>query len=151
MENDSSRFQDQNLRLENFNQNVSVHCPSCQRKAWATVDDAHVKAKLVCSFCGFFKTTSTSIWLLGKRVQMQVSAHVYFHAKLWYFASFRGDVFWALNDAHLNYLEKYIAAKQRQSNERTHFTLLERLPKFYHDAKNRESLLKLIQKLKKKC
>lgn len=150
MEKNSSRFQDQNLRLTDFNQKVAVHCPSCQRKAWATVDYAHAKAKLVCQCCGFFKTVSTSIWFFGKRVPMQVSAHVYFQAKLWYFATFRDDVFWALNDAHLSYLEKYIAAKQRQSNERTHFTLLERLPKFYHEAKNRESLLKLIQKLKKK-
>jgi len=28
--------------------------------------------------------------------------------------------------------------------------LLEKLPKFYHDARNREPLLKIIAKLKKK-
>ena len=38
----------------------------------------------------------------------------------------------------------------REHKDRTHFTLLEKLPRFYHEAKNREVLLKLIAKLKAK-
>ena len=46
------------------------------------------------------------------------------------------------------YLEKYISATLREHKDRTNFTLLEKLPKFYHEAKNREGLLKIIAKLK---
>jgi hypothetical protein len=38
----------------------------------------------------------------------------------------------------------------REHKDRTHFTLLEKLPKFYHEAKNREGVLKIIAKLNNK-
>jgi hypothetical protein len=38
----------------------------------------------------------------------------------------------------------------REHKDRAHFTLLEKLPKFYHEGKNRTALLKIIEKLKKK-
>jgi len=36
----------------------------------------------------------------------------------------------------------------REHKDRQHFTLLEKLPAFYHQAKNRDGLLKVIGKLK---
>ena len=54
------------------------------------------------------------------------------------------------NREHLDYLEAYISAMLREHKDRTHFTLLEKLPRFYHEAKNRDTLLKLIAKLKNK-
>jgi hypothetical protein len=65
-------------------------------------------------------------------------------------AAFKNDVIFAFNGDHLNYLENYISANLREHKDRNHFTLLEKLPKFYHEAKNREALLKIIQKLKNK-
>ena len=63
---------------------------------------------------------------------------------------FKGERFFAYNGEHLAYLERYIAATLREHKDRTGFTLLEKLPKFYHEAKNREALLKIIQRLKSK-
>jgi len=80
----------------------------------------------------------------------ETSANVYFDAELWYLYPFKDDYFFAYNHSHLIYLEQYIGSKLREHKNRTHFTLLEKLPKFYHEAKNRESLLKLIEKLKRK-
>ncbi len=77
-------------------------------------------------------------------------ANQFFNAELWLTASFKSELFWAFNDKHLEYLERYISAGLREHKERTHFTLLEKLPKFYHEAKNRDSLLKIISKLKNK-
>lgn len=77
-------------------------------------------------------------------------ANHYFHAGLWLQAPFKKDIFWAYNGKHLEYLERYISATIREHKDRTGFTLLEKLPKFYHEAKNRESLLKIIAKLKSK-
>jgi len=73
-----------------------------------------------------------------------------FRSELWLQAPFKKDVFWAYNDKHLEYLERYISATIREHKDRAGFTLLEKLPKFYHEAKNREGLLKIIAKLKSK-
>lgn len=56
----------------------------------------------------------------------------------------------AFNLEHLTYLEQYIADDLREHKDRTGFTLLERLPKFYHEAKNRKALLAIIQKVEEK-
>lgn len=79
-----------------------------------------------------------------------MAAHSYFHAKLFLEHPYKKDIFYAYNGEHLNYLEQYIAADLREHKDRTGFTLLEKLPKFYHDTKNRKALLSIIQKLKKK-
>ncbi|MGO4770339.1 hypothetical protein ACEN2I_01645 [Flavobacterium sp. W22_SRS_FK3] len=88
--------------------------------------------------------------VLGQKGNWQMAAHAYFDAELWLQLPFKNDIFWAYNESHLVYLEQYIAATLREHKDRTHFTLVEKLPKFYHEAKNREPLLKIIDKLKKK-
>lgn len=146
----AQRFQDQNYRLKDFQEEVAVACPKCNKKALATVNYGDKKAKLTCSHCGFHEVKDTLLTHLGYTANYQVEASAYFDVEPWYYAPFKTDVFLAYNEAHLLYLEQYIGAKLREHKDRSHFTLLEKLPKFYHEAKNRESLLKLIDKLKKK-
>jgi hypothetical protein len=89
--------------------------------------------------------------MLDKNAVLVMAAHVYFNAQFWLQLPFRSkEVFFGYNAAHPAYLEQYIAAGIREHQNRTHFTLLEKLPRFYHEAKNRKALLKLIQKLKEK-
>ncbi|MBS4040965.1 MAG: hypothetical protein KGZ81_16385 [Flavobacteriales bacterium] len=144
------RFQDKKYRLADFHKEVAVRCPSCHRKAIATVDYEQKKAKMICSYCGHLETKETLLNHLGMLDYFETSANVYFDAELWYLYPFKDDYFFAYNHSHLIYLEQYIGSKLREHKNRTHFTLLEKLPKFYHEAKNRESLLKLIEKLKRK-
>jgi Zn ribbon nucleic-acid-binding protein len=134
-----SRFQDENLLLSNFYQEVWIVCPSCAKKAMATVNDETKTARLFCVNCGLNRETATTI---------EMPANQYFQAELWLKAPFKNEIFWAYNDKHMAYLERYISATIREHKDRTHFTLLEKLPKFYHEAKNREGLLKIIAQLK---
>ena len=143
---ESSRFQDQNLLLSDFYQEVVVVCPTCAKKAMAKVNPETKTARLFCLHCGCNKETTTAI----KNGTINMPAHQYFQAELWLQAPFKNEIFWAYNDKHLEYLERYISATIREHKDRTGFTLLEKLPKFYHEAKNRESLLKIITKLKSK-
>ena len=144
-----NRFQDKHKVLADFYKEVWVVCPSCQHKAVATtVDEARVR--LYCASCGYQKERSTSVVFQGEKVQFRTSADFFFETELWLQVPFKGDRFFAYNLEHLEYLETYIAASLREHKNRTGFTLLERLPKFYHDAKNRTALLKLIEKLKRK-
>lgn len=145
------RFSDQHFRLSDFDREIWVVCPNCQKRAIATVSREKKEARLSCSHCGQTNQTSTLV-TYGNNKQMDVTlaAHQYFNLTLWYQHPFKNEVFWAYNPGHLLYLEQYIGAKLREHKDRTHFTLLEKLPKFYHEAKNREALLKIIQKLKSK-
>jgi hypothetical protein len=145
------RFNDQHKRLTDFQQLVWVHCPQCQKQTIAHAMPAAQTARLSCVHCGFFKEVSTrKTHANGMPYELMVAAHAYFDAALWYSAPFKNDTFWAYNPEHLTYLEDYITAKLREHSDREHFTLLEKLPKFYHEAKNREGLLKLIEKLRAK-
>jgi hypothetical protein len=132
------------MLLSNFYENVWVACTSCGKKAMAKVNVQTKTARLFCVHCGYNKETTTAI-INGN---FEMPANQYFNAELWLQAPFKNDIFWAYNDKHLEYLERYIAATLREHKDRTHFTLLEKLPKFYHEAKNRDGLLKIIAKLK---
>ena len=142
-----NRFQDENLTLTHFYQEVWVVCTNCEKKAIAKVVYENKIARLFCVHCGYNKETTTAILKNGS---IKMAAHHYFEAELWLKASFKNDVFVAFNDKHLEYLERYISATLREHKARTSFTLLEKLPKFYHEAKNREDLLKIITKLRNK-
>ncbi len=144
--NQTNRFQDENLLPSDFYQEVCVVCPSCSKKAMAKVNFETKTARLLCLHCGCNKETTTAI----KYGTINTAANHYFRAELWLKAPFKNDVFWAYNYNHLAYLERYISASIREHKDRTGFTLLEKLPKLYHEAKNRESLLKIITKLKSK-
>lgn len=141
------RFQEENLTRSDFYKEVWIICPSCAKKAITIVDFETCEAKLYCTHCCYIKKTTTKFRKDGSIV---VAAHRYFQAELWLQWSFKNDVFWAYNDKHLEYLERYISATLREHKDRTGFTILEKLPKFYHEAKNREALLKIISKLKNK-
>ena len=144
----TNRFKDQNLRITHFEKEVWVVCPRCAKQAVAQLLEEDKEAKLNCKYCGYSKQKTILVqYQEGKYATLNQAAHAYFNAELWLKAPFRNDVFWAYNPAHLAYLENYIFAKLREHQDRNHFTLLEKLPKFYHEAKNRQGLLKVIEKL----
>src|SRR5690606_33171020 len=106
-------------------------------------------ARLYCQSCGYNKQVPTETEVFGIKGNWEMAAHGYFNAKLWLQYPFKNEMFFAYNDLHLEYLENYISAKLREHKDRKGFTLLEKLPKFYHEAKNRDALIKIIEKLKR--
>lgn len=144
------RFNDQNKRLADFQTEVLVVCPSCGKRAVAQVDYEERKARLICTSCGCAKEATTETRILGVVGNLEIAAHHYFSAGLWLQAPFKNDLLWAYNYRHLEYLASYIEAVLREHSDRSHFTLLEKLPRFYHDAKNRTALLKIIDRLRRK-
>ncbi|RMZ58679.1 hypothetical protein D1632_13880 [Chryseobacterium nematophagum] len=146
----SIRFRDENKTALDFQSDVIVVCPKCSEKAFAKVNDPEKKVRLFCDNCGYNKEISTIVFFYGVTGNWQFAAHVYFKAELWLKIPFKDDEIFAYNYEHLDYLERYVTANLREHKDRTHFTLLEKLPKFYHEAKNRKTLLKLIRKLKNK-
>ena len=146
----TNRFQDQNKPARDFYKEVWVVCPACSKKAIAKADFEKKTARLFCENCGYNKNVSTESKILKFTVNNINAAHLFFGAELWLQHPFKDDVFVAYNGAELDYLEAYISAGLREHKDRTGFTLLEKLPRFYHEAKNRDALLKIIKKLKEK-
>ena len=145
--NEPTRFNDENKTLSDFSNEVWVVCPACSKRAVARADYQLNKARLFCVQCGYSKEFSNEI---AKNITVNQPAHLFFDAELWLQAPFKNELFIAYNGSHLEYLERYISAKLREHKDRSHFTLLEKLPKFYGKSQNREGLLKIIAKLKDK-
>lgn len=144
------RFQDQNKTASDFYQEVWVVCPICLKKAIAKTFRDKKVARLQCPTCGYNTEVSIESEIAGHKVLNLSSANYFFGAELWLQHPFKDDVFIAYNGEELAYLEAYISAGLREHKDRTHFTLLEKLPRFYHEAKNRDALLRIIKKLKDK-
>ena len=122
----NNRFKDENLSASDFYNEVDVVCPACNRSASAKADYTALKARLLCLNCFYDKEISVAV---AKDGWLQAAAHSFFRAALWLQHPFKNDVFWACNQKHLQYLEAYIAAGLREHTGRTHFTLLEKLPR----------------------
>jgi hypothetical protein len=141
------RFKDANLRPWAFSNKTMVVCPKCKNKAIVTSSFNPEKAELSCSFCHYYSNKPT---YQNENKDSNYTKDYFFNCEIWLQASFRGEWFRAHNYEHLSYMEQYIRAGLRERNNREYFTLVEKLPKFIKSAKNREKLLKLIDKLKKK-
>jgi len=99
-----------------------------------------------CQFCGALYTVD---------IPRDQFAKVVKSLPLWFKSGFRNQVFWALNEDHLAYLEQVISAglreravfsgKRIRQNQAMPFVL----PAWLLSAKNRPDLLRLIARLKK--
>lgn len=138
--------------LYHFIRDVLVVCPECQNMA--VVVTRHNAVTFQCGHCGAVKDSPYE----GKGRQRVDGSSVLwgtpyapvFGFPLWLQASFRGQVFFAFNWAHLAFLEDAIGAELRPGSPSGKRGLRNKLPKWMLLARNREDLLRLIQKLRKK-
>ena len=142
----NNRFQDANLRMEDFTNEVLVECPQCQKRAVVRKEKDQEGATLTCSEC-YYQSNKPD---LSDEKRYKVTTDYWFGQELWLQASFKDELLWFHNYEHLSYVKQYITAGLRERNDRAFFTLVEKLPAFIKSAKNRERLVKLIEKLERK-
>lgn len=123
-----------------------VVCPKCKGKATVIKKHEAESADLHCSSCHYIASKPVSV----EQRSYNLTTDYWFNCELWLQASFKNELFWAHNYEHLAYMKQYIGAGLRQRNDSEFFTLVEKLPGFIKSAKNRDKLLKLIDKLEKK-
>ena len=138
-------------RKETFRVELQCNCSNCNSKINLTipyVNEKKEKIAIRCKTCGItqdYKPRNISQeWMFensGKVIEN------YFGLPLWINSSFRNYTFWAFNYEHLEYLKGYISADLRERNNRTHWTMVEKLPDWMKSSKNREKLIKLINEL----
>lgn len=110
------------------------------------------KNKAKCPHCNFQEELEPKIKqvLKNRRIFDGLRREQWYNFPLWFQKEFNGEVFWAYNLDHIDYLERYIKADLRERNNRGsgNGTMASRLLQFVKAAKNREKLLKILKKWK---
>ena len=159
------RALDDSTLLE-FGGEFLVTCPRCSARAWVRDRGpaAEPRIALICSHCGlsqFWAPAEPGVLTAAdpKRyppgvVALGAAVDWYFHLPLWLQIGCCGETLWAYNAAHLDFIESYVRAKLREHARGEHGwsnqALANRLPRWMKDAKNREDILKCVQKLREK-
>ncbi|MEO7175432.1 MAG: hypothetical protein ABIV51_06215 [Saprospiraceae bacterium] len=144
-----------NTLLEAFLQyDILIECPQCAKKAIVkspannSERNASADTKAICTHCGFNKLLPVD----QKTTFLGAAVDPYFQYPLWLQAQFEGNLLWAYNCEHLDFLHSHVEAKLR-TRDTSHIqnrSLGSRLPKWMSSKKNRQSLLKKITDLKTK-
>ncbi len=71
----------------------------------------------------------------------------YFGMDLWLRTNIKSDLIWLYNIEHLKYLREYVEAKLRTDDKRHKYSMITNLPKFIKSAKNRNEIIKKLNKL----
>ncbi len=74
----------------------------------------------------------------------------YFGLKLWFVGNIKGNEFWAYNREHLEFINNYVHAKIRIREPNKNSSLTSRLPNWLLSSKNRQTVLKEINRMQKK-
>lgn len=164
------RFHDPGDRLEAFLDEVLVHCPRCGERARVTQvppdPDAPAAAprkvighapprtgpfadrRLVCGACALVRTWPAA----GTRRTYVTGTDVdpWFREPLWLRTEVVGEVLWAYNARHLDVLDEYIGATLRTKDHTPGMihTMVNRLPTWMKEARNRGPLKAAIAKLR---
>ncbi|CAN5499945.1 hypothetical protein BH10ACT3_BH10ACT3_04610 [soil metagenome] len=122
---------------------VDRRCPSCgERLERRVTGPRHDHPTHLRSACGW--ESDAVIWWEPVRSE---GTDPMFGLDLWLRAPFRGDLLWAYNAEHLQFLKNYVTARVREREPKQNSSLASRLPKWIKSAKNRDDLVAAIEKL----
>lgn len=157
----TTRFENTGEHLSIFADVFCVHCPHCNKRATVraiTSENAHkysfrevsgpdswigvaAYARVICTHCGHIKDLATNGYAYGNPTDW------YFDLPLWFQAPCCGETLWAYNRSHLAYLKRYVEADLRDECSYPNTGLARYLPKWMKSAKNRDEILRCIEKL----
>ena len=138
-------------RKETFRVELKCNCSNCSAEINVIIPHVNEKKESIavkCKKCGVTQNYEPrnipQEWIFSDTGK---SNEMYFGLPLWLSSNFRSYNFWAYNYEHLEYLKKYISANLRERNNRTHSTMVEKLPDWMKSNKNREKIIKIIEEL----
>jgi hypothetical protein len=160
------RFTNRNKMLTSFGHEFLVLCPSCSKRAKVLPIEniepyaIYAKRRFICTNCGAFKEMSSPVNTYRNGVKISYGptwkeGHItiggpfdcYFGLPLFLQIPCCGHTLWAYNLEHLNYIEDYVKADLRDPHP-YYLSVESRLPSWIKTAKNRQTVLKSIEKLK---
>ncbi|MGL5944074.1 MAG: hypothetical protein ACRC2S_27650 [Waterburya sp.] len=131
---------------------ILVVCPKCYSKA-LILPDTEEQVKCVCTKCSFNQKKSNHTVSFAWNEENPTDG--YFGFDLWLQINCCGHSLYAFNKKHLDLLNSYIKAdlrerKPSQGGWWCNSSVAAKLPKWIKSYKNRQQLIKTIQKLKEK-
>ncbi|WP_392479586.1 hypothetical protein [Nostoc sp. C110] len=165
------RFRDYGKRLSDFEGEILVRCPQCNRTAKIlTVNSEQSNPssikRITCQHCSYTKQQPKNgqrkaallLWQNNYKAKSNSSYGIldhFFGLPLWLQISCCGQVLWAYNEAHLNFLESYVQSRLRERlTDDTlgwhNGSLASRLPRWIKLTQHREKVLQKIQQLKQR-
>ncbi|MFG2379134.1 hypothetical protein ACGFY9_47810 [Streptomyces sp. NPDC048504] len=148
------RFHDPRATRADFTSSILVRCPRCERIAHlerrpCTPPSAdrgtHPHARLVCRSCGLCRNGSRPF-----RFSRHPGAASY--PTLWLRTDTRHGELWAYNLQHLDLIRRFVAADLRERapwyDIGQKMTLVARLPAWMKSAKNRDEVLRAVDRLR---
>lgn len=144
---------------------VLVVCPSCSGRAMVNTNgfsypqNQQGDIKVICTGCGFNKVLHRKPTVVvngvpkksteGKHLIFGAPVDPFFHLPLWLTERVLGNLLWAYNHEHLEFLKQFIEAKLRERNGKklTNGSIGSRLPVWMTSRNNRAVMLKAIEKL----
>ncbi|MFI2741487.1 hypothetical protein ACG2LH_01995 [Zhouia sp. PK063] len=147
-------FHSEKGRKETYLVELNCYCSHCATELNINIPNVNEKKENIaikCPNCGETENYKPrNVKRQWTYPETEKPSDSYFGLPLWLTKNFRGNIFWAFNYDHLEYLKDYISADLREKNGRTHWTMVEKLPDWMKSGKNREKILKLINELEKK-
>lgn len=150
------RFYDACHSAHEFTSSVLVRCPRCERIAHferrpCTTPDAegrrYPQLRLVCRSCGLSRVSAGP-----SRTSWQGGGHCFARPPLWLRTETRHGEIWAYNLEHLDLLRRFVAADLRERapwyEHGRKMTYVARLPAWIKSAKNRDEVLRAIDRLR---
>jgi len=129
------RFQDDGKYLSEFLSYRIVQCPECTHPLKLTLTTA-----IHCSKCSYLKINDNTD--LGNNLYLFEELKDYIQIRCC------GELLWSANFEHLDFIEKYVSSKLRERKPNVNRSLASRLPNWIKDKKNRDDILKAIQKFR---
>ena len=120
-------------------------CPYCARRLEKRLrgSPSPREMHLHCPSCRIVVREPLS-WM---RLPGSLTRDPYFDCALWLVSDVKGEVFWAYNREHLEFIRGYVAATLRIREPHRNGSLASRLPAFLTAKKNRAAVLKAIEQL----
>jgi ribosomal protein S27AE len=135
-----------------FLDEVLVECPRCANRALVHAGSGALR--LTCAHCGYVQEADSETAQLTWRSVSTAGRESSFGRPLWLADECcGGNVLWALNEPHLDYLERFV---RRTTRDRDFPSppgdrgLAYKLPKWIQLACNREELLRTISRLRRR-
>lgn len=150
---DAGRFLDTGAKIYDLSDEFLVVCPKCSGRGVVTPvasdkskisDQLFLPRRFVCMNC-----MHRADWA-GKQIQIGAATDWYFKFPLWLKVPCCGETLWAYNSIHLETLEKYVSATLRERTKKGRNSFLSKLPKWIGLAKNRDEILRAIDKMKER-
>lgn len=127
-----------------------VECPRCAERA--VVHAASRAPRLTCAHCGYVREGDSKSPRLTWRSVRPDAREPSFGQRLWLAEECcGGNVLWALNEPHLDYLERFISSTTRDRDFPSPpgaRGLAYKLPRWMQLARNRQELLRTISRLR---